>query len=100
MPRSKARRKSWTLTLIFGEHRYLPGEIAQHTIRFPATRAEKTNLGENWASAMATALGAQVHHNAGRKEQVITTTMGRPAGSPACLVTWGNLHLHTNQSGT
>ena len=77
--------------VIYGEHRYLPGDKVQHSLLLHDAGAQALNLSSNWSKAMALTLNMELVHTAPVKRKVITTTMSRPAASPDYLVTWGIL---------
>lgn len=76
---------------VFGEHRYLPGKVLQHTLRIADAGIERAQPADNWGSTIAKSLGAGLPITRLTQARVITTTMDRPATSPDYLVTWGFL---------
>ena len=75
--------------LIYAEHRYRHGGLAQHTLHFPV--AEKTEFARNWNVALAVALEAEKFRATPAQGKAVTTTAYRPATGPDYLVTWGIL---------
>ena len=76
---------------IYAEHRYLPGKVVQHTLRFADAGIERSGPADNWGSTIAGSLGSELPPATAGEKQVITTTKGRPANSPGYLVTWAIL---------
>ena len=75
--------------LIYAEHRYRHGGLAQHTLHFPV--AEKTEFARNWNVELAVALEAEKFRATPAQGKAVTTTAYRPATGPDYLVTWGIL---------
>ena len=75
--------------LIFGEHRYLPGDKVQHSLLLQDASTRIINLTNNWSKEMASAIETELRHATPAKQQVITLDMSRPATSPDYLITWG-----------
>ena len=76
---------------IYAEHRYLPGKVVQHTLRFADAGIERSGPADNWGSTIASALGSYLPLAMVGEKQVITTTTSRPATSPDYLVSWAIL---------
>ena len=74
--------------VIYGEHRYLPGDKVQHSLLLHDTGTQVMKLSNNWGKAMALTLNMEMLRARQAKRKVITTTMNRPATSPDYLVTW------------
>ena len=75
--------------LMFGEHRYLPGDKVEHSLLLQDASTQMINLTNNWSREMAAAIDAELCRATPVKKQVITLDMNRPATSPDYLVTWG-----------
>ena len=76
---------------IYAEHRYLPGKVVQHTLRFADAGIERPGLTDNWIKTIAGSLVSDLPPGAVEDYRVSTTTTGRPATSPSYLVTWAIL---------
>ena len=75
--------------LMFGEHRYLPGDKVEHSLLLQDASTQIINLTNNWSREMASAIDTELCPATPAKKQVITQEISRPATSPDYLVTWG-----------